>query len=123
MFIDTKEEEDKRRNRLGFHVFLSRYIYDFCKLSVLQQKNGQHETFDQFFPSDDIYIDSTRLLIDEKVKHCYIMKLACNEWKNMYNNNMKIQWQKSATNLNARKLPGKFVNILINIKNKKQKIK
>ena len=31
---------------------------------------------------------------------------------------MKIQWQKRATILNARKLPGKFVNIPINIKDK-----
>ena len=34
----------------------------------------------------------------------------------MYNNNIQIQWQKRTTILNARKLPGKFVNIPINIK-------
>ena len=67
-------------------------------------------------PTDDISIDSTSSLTDENVKHCYVIKLACNEWKNMYNNNMQIQWQKRATILNARKLPGKFVNIPINTK-------
>ena len=35
----------------------------------------------------------------------------------MYNNNMKIQWQKRATIINARNIHGKFVNIPINIKN------
>lgn len=119
LFINTKEEEHKSRNRLGFHVFLSRYIYDFRKLSLMQQKHlVKMKLSINFFPREDVSIDSTSSLIDEKVKHCYVMKLACNEWKKIYNNKMKIQWQKRATILNARKLPGKFVNIPINIKDK-----
>ena len=88
--INEKERLHDSRNRLGFYVFLSRFIEDFRKLSLDQQKLKIYkEIYINLFPPDDVSIDSTFSIIDEKVHHKFVMKLACKYWSHMYNNNMK----------------------------------
>ena len=38
LYLNEKERLHNSRNRLGFHVFLSRFIEDFRKLSLVQQR-------------------------------------------------------------------------------------
>ena len=110
--LNKKEILHNSRNRLGFHVFLSRFIQDFRNLSLEQQRLKIHnEIFINLFPHDDVSIDSTSSMIVEKVHHKFMMKLACKYWSHMYNNKMKNAWKDCAIILNSTKLPGKFVSI------------
>ena len=66
--LNEKEILHNSRNRLGFHVFLSRFIQDFRKLSLEQQRLKIYkEIYINLFPPDDVSIDSTSTMIDEKV--------------------------------------------------------
>ena len=115
--LNEKERLYNSRNRLGFHVFLSRFIDDFRKLSLLQQRLKIYNEINiNLFPPDDVSIDSTSSMINEKVHHKFVMKLACKYWSHLYNNKMKNAWKDRAIILNSRKLPGKFVSIPNDIK-------
>ena len=110
--LDEKEILHNSRNRLGFHVFLSRCIQDFRKLSLEQQRlKIYYKIYINLIPPDDFSIDSTSTMFDEKVHDKFVMKLACKYWSHMYNNKMKNAWKDHAIILNSRKLPGKFVSI------------
>ena len=74
-----------------------------------------------FFPPNDVSIDSTYSIVDEKVKHTYVMKLACKYWSTVYNLNIKNTWKQRSMTLNARNLPGKFVSVPFVIKKQLQK--
>ena len=112
LIMNEKEILHTGRNRLGFHVFLSRFILDFRMLSLYQQRMKIKKIIQiNLFPSDDISIDSTSSIIDEKVHHKFVMKLACKYWSHLYNYNMKDAWKNRAIILNSRKLKGKFVSI------------
>lgn len=65
--MNTKEEKHKSRNQIGFHFFLSRYIYDFCKLSLQEQRRFFPLKLSiNLFPRYNSSINSTSSLIDEK---------------------------------------------------------
>ena len=116
LFMNRRERLHEGRNRLGFHVFLSRFIMDFRMLPLHQQKIKIYNDLSiNLFPPDDVSIDSTCSCIDEKVKHKYVMKLACKYWSCLYSNKMKNAWKDRAIILNARKLPGKFTTVPNNI--------
>ena len=112
LIMNEKEILHTSKKRLGFHVSLSRFILDFCMLSLYQQRMKIKKIIQiNLFPSDDISIDSTSSIIDEKVHHKFVMKLACKYWSHLYNYNMKDAWKNRAIILNSRKLKGKFVSI------------
>ena len=97
-------------------MFLSRFIMDFRMLPLHQQKIKIYNDLSiNFFPPDDVSIDSACSCIDEKVQHKYVMKLACKYWSCLYSHKMKNAWKDRAIILNARKLPGKFITVPNNI--------
>ena len=68
LFMNRRERLHEGRNRLGFHVFLSRFIMDFRMLPLHQQKIKIYNDLSiNLFPQDDVSIDSTCSCIDEKV--------------------------------------------------------
>ena len=116
LFMNRRERLHEGRNRLGFHVFLSRFIMDFRMLPLHQQKIKIYNDLSiNLFPPDDVSIDSTCSCIDEKVQQKYVMKIACKYWSCLYSNKMKNAWKDRAIILNARKLPGKFITVPNNI--------
>lgn len=110
--MNDKEKEHKSRNRLGYHVFLSRYVEDFKLLPIHIKRHLIFENLHiNLFPPDDQSIDSTNSILLERVPYQYVMKSACREWSIVYSNQLKQAWKKRALKLNRRKLPGKFIKI------------
>ena len=116
--INKKENLHRSRNRLGFHVYISRFFYDFNKMSLAQQHQyifyndkvrlGRHRIINN---RDDISIDSTSSCLTEKVPRATIYRSACKNWRYNVTIQLKKAWKSRASNLNNRKLPGKFLHI------------
>ena len=118
MKMNKKEREHKGRNRLGFHVYLSRFYFEFYKLPIEQQQKEIFSSLGIDFHSlhgynnngynEDSSIDSTDSIFTTPVNHRIVHKAACRVWK-MLPVELKTAWNKRAKKLNKRKLPGKFL--------------
>ena len=116
--INKKEYLHRSRNRLGFHVYISRFFYEFNKMSLAQQHQyifnkdrvrlGRHRIINNW---DDVSINSTSLCLTEKVPRATIYRSACKNWRYDVTIQIKKAWKSRASNLNNRKLPGKFLHI------------
>ena len=92
-------------------MYLSRFFSDYNELSLEEQRQLilDRLNVNLFFVGDDASIDSTNSIVNEKVPHCYVMKVACSEWSTIYKEDMKEAWRQQAKKLNEQKLPGRFV--------------
>ena len=114
--INNKEHTTKSRRWVGFHAYLSRFFYEFKKLSLQQQhdflqKNhnvhiGRHTLLNG---GDDASIDSTSSRLTEKVSRIIIHRSTCERWKYATSPKIKAAWNKRAALLNKRKVPGMFL--------------
>ena len=121
LIINNKERNHQGRNRHGFHVYISRYFYDFNLLS--DDEKRLHITRNlgiTFGAPDDESIDSTNSLMFQKVRHQDVMKVACFNWSRLQTKQFKEAWCERALCLNERKLPGKFVVVPDKILNKRR---
>ena len=118
MACNFKEQEHRSRTRLGYHVFLSRYINDMKKIPKIDQLaliKGKKWVDDNnraaLISDDDESILSTDTPIEKLPIQGYeFLRIASIYWRDMPRN-MKNAWKTRAINLNKRILPGKFVNI------------
>ena len=114
--MNKREEEHTSRERLGFHVFISRFFFDFKKLSLAQKHlylfkqdgllQGMYTAI-----GDDESIDSTDSLLTDPISRVVIYRSACLEWKYHTSAQQKKAWTTRAKFLNNRKLPGKFMQV------------
>ena len=112
--LNEKEKDSRSRKRLGFHVYLSRYFYDFLKLPLVQQHNYAYVEFGHRlggYRLDDSSIDSTSSVWQEKVHHTLVHKFACNRWRYVLSVGEKNAWNNRARILNRKKLAGKFLRL------------
>ena len=115
---NRREIESKNRKRLGFHVYLSRFFYDFYYLSLPEQHKYIFRTIGvrlgflrTTLAEDDRSVDSTDSVLKENVKMHDIMRAACFRWKFILTLESKNAWKKRAKKLNNRKLPGKYIRL------------
>ena len=110
--INDIEREHMSRNRLGFHVYASRFVWNFRALHMEEQRRLVSNLLDEsnVLDSDDISLDSTNSNINEDVKYRAVFKLACNHWQS-YSSEMKSAWKSYAEVLNQRPVPGKLYSI------------
>ena len=72
MTLNKKEKDHKNRERLGFHVYLSRFLTIFNKLELEKQhkyifiNGGNRLGKFRCIAGDDISVDSTNFLFTEK---------------------------------------------------------
>ena len=122
--VNKREKESKGRDRLGFHVFLSRYFFDFYKLTIYKQQEqillSLGVKLGPFNVDDGDSIDLTNSMWKEKVSMHDVHRAACSRWKFVLLLDSKNAWCARATLLNNRKLPGKFLQIPHNINGKNQ---
>eukprot|EP00978_Attheya_sp_CCMP212_P000940 scaffold1989_cov39-Attheya_sp.AAC.1 len=117
--LNEREEGHKSRNRVGFHVYLSRFCMDFKALSE-EEKRAEAEAIDalvvqQYFEGllgyaehDDS--DDSVLTVhsdQHQIKHVLVMQLACSKWWH-FSAHLKDGWKSRAMWLNSRPVPGKF---------------
>ena len=84
--LNKKEREHRSRVQLGFHVYLSRYFFDFSLLLIIQQHQCIFSTLGTQVSSfnegnDDGSIDSTNSMFTDRVSHRVIHKAACVHWR------------------------------------------
>ena len=117
MKVNKKEKDHKSRMRLGFHVYLSRFFYDFNKLELEKQheyifyNGGNRLGKFRCIAGDDVSVDSTNSLFTEKAPRLLIHQSACFRWRYILTQQTKKSWNSRAKTLNNRKLPGKFLGI------------
>ena len=116
--MNKKEKLHKGRNRVGFHLYLSRFFYEFNSLSITQQHyylykhdNIQLGVYAVSNNGDDASIDSTDSVLTRKVTRLIIHRSACKNWKYNMSEKLKRAWCTRATKFNKRKLPGKFLRV------------
>ena len=126
MRMNKREVDHKSRDRHGFGVYLSRFFYEFNQLPLEEQHayifKKDKVRFGRFKcgDSDDRSIDSTDSFLTEKVPRVEIHRSACRFWKYNMRPIIKKAWRKRATQLNARKLPGRFLAIPFLINNREE---
>ena len=85
LVLNKREKENKGRKRLGFHVFLSRYFYDFYQLTIYKQQQQIHSSIGvrvgPFNIDDGESVDSTNSMWKEKVSMHDVHRAACVRWK------------------------------------------
>ena len=126
--INKKEKDHKSRERLGFHIYLLRFFYNFNQLQLKEQheyifNNGGHR-LGKFccILGNDVSVDSTKSLFTEKVPGQLIHQSTCFCWRHILIQNIKKAWGSCARALNNRKLPGFFFGILWKADNSKNNI-
>ena len=79
--VNSREHESKGRKRIGFHVFLSRYFFDFYKLTIYEQQEHIFSNLGvkvgEFNMDDDQSVDSTDSILKEKVPMHDVHRSAC----------------------------------------------
>ena len=127
--LNTRESEHRSRKRLGFHVFLSRYLQEFRKLGIGEQKEAVRRVnrgrngvggrrrpegggvMDSDNNDDESSLDSTNSEFTRKVPHLEAMRVACHNWSHVSSAEIKEAWKQRAEMLNRLPLPGKFVHV------------
>ena len=114
--LTQKEADSRNRNRLGLHVFLSRFFYDFCQLSdeekwkrlvgVRRSKNAPNA--EDIDTESVLSFDSTDTPPDIKVWQ--VMQLAFSHWRKLPVAAIQ-SWKKRARWLNGMPLAGRFVRV------------
>ena len=124
LVLNKKEKENKVRKRLGFHVFLSRYFYNFYQLTIYKQQQQIHSSIGvrvgPFNIDDGESVDFTNSTWKEKVSMHDVHRAACIPWKFDLPLASKNAWNRRTLLLNQRKLPGKFLRIPNNINGNKK---
>ena len=103
--LSEKEREHKSRNRIGPHVFLSRFFFDFKKLSPDEKTDliyGASGTAPS--PYDDI--DSVDTPPDQRIPVGEISRKAWHHYRCLPAD-MKEAWGKRARKLNKLPVPGR----------------
>ena len=104
-----KERLHKSRNRVGHHIFLSRYFFDFKNLSsdkkieVIYGPGGEPDN-----PYGDV--DSVDTPPQERITVGDISRKAWAHYRELHPR-MKAAWQKRASMLNKLPVPGKIEKI------------
>ena len=123
--LSEKERDHHSRNRLGWHVFVSRYFSDFkdappeIKSSLVNSLDAlRHQPVDagMYDDSEDSACNHNVVIkSDPHVKLGDTMKLASAHWRST-SDGMKESWRKRAEYLNSRPIPGKYVAIPYSLK-------
>eukprot|EP00978_Attheya_sp_CCMP212_P035899 scaffold158865_cov55-Attheya_sp.AAC.1 len=81
--LNAKEKHHHSREHMGFHVFLSRFFFEFKTLT----DEAQQECVAHLFPQNDgdsDLVDSVDT--DMPINHIAVMRLACSRWRNLSGN-------------------------------------
>ena len=112
--MNQKEKDSRNRKRLGFHVYLSRFFYNFSQLSLQRQHQYAYVEYGHrigMYRPDDSSIDSTSSIWQEKVHHTLVHKFACNRWRYVISFGEKNAWNYRVRILNRRKLARKLLRL------------
>eukprot|EP00978_Attheya_sp_CCMP212_P014420 scaffold36716_cov41-Attheya_sp.AAC.4 len=118
--LNEREKHNNKRSRLGFHVYLSRFFFDFKGLPELEKREiilsdpFLDEAAAGYYGVDESDEDSVDSII--QVRHVDVMRLACNGWRFM-SPERKDGWNARAAWLNSHPVPGRFVELPANIGN------
>ena len=113
--LNKKEREHRSRKRLGFHVYLSRFFFDFKCLEPQEQHNIIYQSLGiklgLLALGDDDSIDSTDSIWSYGVSHRLVFRAACHRWSHELTADLRKAWEKRAQRLNRRKLPGELKEV------------
>ena len=96
--LTPKEAKHPSRSRLGIHVFISRFFFEYATLTDEQKL----ALFDRQPDSDADSVDSLPM-----PKVYEVFQLATREWRSL-SRRTKDAWKLRATELNRRPVPGRF---------------
>ena len=112
---NEKELHHHSRSRIGFHVYISMYFYQFKQLDRIDKEEVLIESgIWEDYGEDDRSIDS--VLTPRAPKCSDITKAASKKWRE-YSDTMRQSWDLRANALNALPIPGKFYDLPDQISN------
>ena len=117
--LNKKEKNHRSRTRLAFHVYLSRYFFDFKRRSINEQNAQIFEVLgvrlgrllleDAEYDSTDSADYNPRVRV-KVPRHIHTLRCAARRWNAMADD-LKEAWGIRASRLNDRPLSGSFLDV------------